>query len=94
MFRIKMTGYYVDTNIAPDVELLPEEYTTRDEAYGALTSIVDKEIANLNSGDADGEFVDNYGGDDHDCVVEFWEGEPTENDRSFRPVSVYDIVEV
>lgn len=91
MYKIKMTGYYVDSTILPTVEMTCETFPTRDAAMTALMKLVDEEIENLSSGDADGEFVDNYDGE-HDCVVEFWIGPPTEGDRDFRVVTEYDIV--
>lgn len=94
MFTIKMTGYYVDPTTPPTIEMNPKKFATRDDAMTALTKLVDEEVADLNSGDADGEFVANYGGNEHDCVVEFWIGPPTENDRDFRIVTEYDIIAI
>lgn len=94
MFTIKMTGYYVDPTTPPTVEMWTEKFNTRDDAMTVLTKLVEEEVTDLNSGDADGEFIENYGGNEHDCVVEFWIGPPTGNDREFRAVTEYDIVAV
>ncbi len=91
-YQIEMTCYDVDPSIQPYKMLRKELFSTRDEAEMALFDIADAEADELNSGDAEGEFCARFDNAIHDAVTEFWEGPPTENDRSFRVVTEYDIV--
>ena len=93
-YKIVMTCFDADPRIRPYEDQLARYFDTRDEARDAVEKCVADELDTLNSGDTEGEFVGNFYRDDHEAVVEFWEGEPTEGDRDMRPVTIYDIVEV
>lgn len=93
-YKIVMTCYDYN-DIPPYEDEVETVYESKEDADKALLQCVDDEVNGLNDGDAEGEFCANfdYQYEPHDAVVEFWEGEPTENDCSFRPVTTYDIVE-
>lgn len=92
-YRIKKTCYDFRIGVPPYDELVDTVFSKRSDAEEALFEIVDDEVDELNSGDAEGEFYGRFDNAVHDAVTEFWEGPPTENDRSFRVVTEYDIVE-
>ena len=92
-YRIKKTCYDFRLGVPPYDELVDTVFSTRSDAKEALFEIVDDEVDELNSGDAEGEFCGNFDNAVHDAVTEFWEGASTENDRSFRVVTEYDIGE-
>lgn len=94
MFYISMLCYGVDPKVAPYTKQVDKRFQTREEAMSALETYVENEVTLLNSGNAEGEFRGTFVREDHDAVVEFWEGEPTEGDRDMRPVTIYDIWEV
>lgn len=94
MFTVEKTCYDVNPRIPPYKESIGKTFPTREAAMDDIESRAEEEVAMLNSGDAEGFFRTNFMREDHDAVVEFWEGEPTEGDRDMRPVTIYDVIEV
>lgn len=93
-YEVVMTCFSADPSIRPYEDRIDRQFSSWEEAECAIEKCVADELEDLNSGEAEGEFIGNFESEAHEAVVEFWEGESTEGDRDMRYVTVYDIVEV
>lgn len=94
MFIIKMTCHNVDPKIYPYEDYIPTPFEKREDAEEAVFQLINDEVKSLNSGDAEGEFIATFEDETHYAVVNFWEGADCEGDRDYRPVTIYDILEM
>lgn len=94
MFIIKMTCYDASPKIQPYEDYVPKIFEEREDAEAAVFQCVSDEIESLNDGNAEGDFIATFEDESHEAVVNFWEGEDCEGDRDYRPVTIYDILEV
>lgn len=94
MFIIKMVCFDANPKIQPYEDYIPALFEEEKDAEEAVFQRVNDEVKNLNSGDAEGDFIATFEDESHEAVVNFWEGENCEGDRDYRPVTIYDILEV
>lgn len=91
-YKIVLTCYDFDKP-EPYTEELPSRYETPEQAKLSMHTLVLDELESLNSIDADGNFperrfIANTEDQDHDIVINAWDG------PDYRTVTCYDIVEV
>lgn len=94
MFIIKMICYDANLKIQPYVDYVSKFFEEKEDAEAAVFQCVNDEVESLNSGDAEGEFIATFEDESHYAVVNFWEGEDCEGNRDYRPVTIYDILEM